>query len=245
MSYTDFLVKSEVFGDDLPALDLTASDFALENLQAPVPPAYKEPDSYNSDGSSYASSVYDGYENYSQYSPAGYEPGYESYETASSYASSTASSPNGYYSSPPPAPGVYYEHQMFFPPSFDFQPQLWNHGLQQYIQTTQKTVPVQKIELSTVGKAESSLKNRRRASRSKCPCIKCCHARANAIPSPPSHACMISGCNKTYTRPAHLKAHLRSHENDRHPKCEICSKTLIKTDLFISHMFEHGKAMKL
>ena len=95
-------------------------------------------------------------------------------------------------------------------------------------------------------KAKSSLKTRR-ASRSKCPCVKCCYARANQIPSPISHNSIMIGCNKTYTRPAHLRAHLKSHfQNDRNsPKCIICTKTLNSDQLFIQHMFEHGKQMKV
>ena len=176
----------------------------------------------------------------------------------SNYASSYASSsPTGSYYSPPAAPGYYPQQvqvQVFFPPNFtDMTPEsnlypshaeIWNDGLHDYIQSeyNQQAAP---FVLSSVGKAKSGLKTRRRASRSKCPCVKCCHARANTIPSPSSHGCMVQGCRKTYTRPAHLRAHLKSHETDSAPKCEICLKTVMSADLFILHMFAHGQEMKL
>ena len=80
-------------------------------------------------------------------------------------------------------------------------------GLQNYLSPQETAVRSKKpFPLASIGKVESSLKNRRtRASRSKCPCVKCCNARANALPSPPSHACMIKGCSKTYTRNGILK----------------------------------------
>ena len=146
-------------------------------------------------------------------------------------------------------------NQYFFPPNFtapaplDYQfyppTQVLNSGLQDYLQDQiTYTEPTPEISLSSIGKAKSCLKQRR-ASRSKCPCIQCCHARINCIPSPSSHACMVEGCNKTYTRPAHLRAHLKAHEQDKSPKCEICKKTIMSADLFIAHMYEHGKAMRL
>ena len=174
----------------------------------------------------------------------------------SNYASSySSSSPTGSYYSPPAAPGYYPQQgQAFFPPNFaEMAPQayhypphgeVWNQGLHHYIQSEHHQQPAQFV-LSSVGKAKSGLKTRRRASRSKCPCVKCCHARANTIPSPSSHGCMVHGCRKTYTRPAHLRAHLKSHETDSAPKCEICLKTVMSADLFILHMFAHGQEMKL
>ena len=174
----------------------------------------------------------------------------------SNYASSySSSSPTGSYCSPPAAPGYYPQQgQAFFPPNFaEMAPQayhypphaeVWNQGLQDYIQSEQHHHPAPFV-LTSVGKAKSGLKTRRRASRSKCPCVKCCHARANTIPSPSSHGCMVHGCRKTYTRPAHLRAHLKSHETDSAPKCEICFKTVMSADLFVSHMFAHGQEMRL
>jgi hypothetical protein len=140
--------------------------------------------------------------------------------------------------------------QVFFPPNFsppaDYQyyppSESWNSGLQDYIQAAYVEPTHQIAPLCPVGK--SSLKQRR-ASRSKCPCIKCCHARVNCIPSPSYHACMVEHCNKTYTRPAHLRAHLKSHEQDKSPKCEICKETIMSAELFTTHMFNHGKAMRL
>lgn len=142
------------------------------------------------------------------------------------------------------------ESQVFFPPTFpanfqSYPEPIWNRGLADYLRADYETEQPSNFALSPIGKAQSSLKTRRRASRSRCPCIKCCNARANCIPSPSTHACMVKGCSKTYTRPAHLRAHLKSHENDAAPKCEICLKTVMSADLFIVHMFEHGKEMKL
>lgn len=151
-----------------------------------------------------------------------------------------------------------YDSQVFFPPHFsaegslpayqpmgypaaNFSPML---GLQDYMQSGLGDSNTPQFNLTPVARADSSLKTRRRASRSKCPCIKCCNARANQIPSPSHHACMVAGCNKVYTRPAHLRSHLKSHENDENPKCEICYKTLMSAELFIAHMFEHGLEMK-
>ena len=164
------------------------------------------------------------------------------------------------YSMPPPTP--YYENlnkspesQIFFPPTFPasnpafghvYTEPIWNRGLSDYLQSDYHQVEQNtNFSLSPMRNSQSSLKTRRRASRSKCPCIKCCNARANCIPSPATHACMVKGCSKTYTRPAHLRAHLKSHENDSSPKCEICHKTVMSAELFIVHMFEHGKEMKL
>ena len=149
------------------------------------------------------------------------------------------------------------ESQVFFPPHFSTEPMMYQPiayqpqvaspmvGLQDYMQSGLTSNPNPQFNLTPIGRADSSLKTRRRASRSKCPCIKCCNARANQIPSPTHHACMVLGCNKVYTRPAHLRSHLKSHENDENPKCEICFKTLMSADLFIAHMFEHGLEMKL
>ena len=183
-----------------------------------------------------------------------YKPKTEPVSYPAEYQSSFSGSPTGSYHSPPPPPPTYYQQEMqvFFPPNFStpvgyqFQSHdaLWNQGLHDYVQSGYDAQPTP-ISICPVGKAKSALKSRRRASRSKCPCVKCCHARANQIPSPASHACMVSGCNKTYTRPAHLRSHLKSHENDKSPKCEVCLKTVMSADLFMAHMFEHGKEMKL
>ena len=178
-----------------------------------------------------------------------------------SLTSSPATSPEPMPSPPEPVNGVDYsqysgqagmfsfiptEGQYFFPPNFDIsnipQPQ-WNSGINDYIQSGISAAMLPPINLTPIGKTR--LKTRRRASRSKCPCVKCCHARANAIPSPTSHACMVDGCTKSYTRPAHLRAHLKSHQNDASPKCVICRKWIPSIDLFISHMFAHGMEMKV
>merc|ERR1712113_722222 len=82
------------------------------------------------------------------------------------------------------------------------------------------------FKLASLDKAASGLKKRRRASRSQCPCIRCCEARANCTRSPDNHECIAIGCNKVYTRPAHLKAHLKVHEMEQLTRCKFCQRTL-------------------
>ena len=220
-----FQYETGTFQDLEYLAEMVSPDFANVKLEKAVSPHSPGSAGYGSDSSDYFNF-----------------PNSNVYQTT--YDSS---SPNSYYS-PPAAPGYYpQETQHFFPvnfpgyPAYDVQTPAWNGGLQDYLVSGYQP----QFPLESVGKSKSSLKTRRRASRSKCPCVKCCHARANSIPSPASHACMILGCNKSYTRPAHLRAHLKSHEKDRSPKCVVCTKTVMSADLFISHMFEHGKEMKL
>ena len=91
--------------------------------------------------------------------------------------------------------------QYFFPPNFDntspyyhstpttpsstdsfgsISPENFTGGVQDYLESPPIEIPVTvdpRFNLSSVGKATSALKTRRRASRSKCPCVKCCHAK--------------------------------------------------------------------
>lgn len=147
--------------------------------------------------------------------------------------------------------------QYFFPPHFK-PDQVMNYphppprtpSSGEYNQNT-ASVPLQipngkrNFKLASLDKALSGLKKRRRASRSQCPCIKCCSARANCMPSPETHECIIVGCKKIYTRPAHLKAHLKIHEMDQYPQCQFCRRGIQQNaDAMINHMFEHRKDMK-
>ena len=87
---------------------------------------------------------------------------------------------------------------------------------------------------------------RSRASRSRCPCLKCCSARVNGLPSPSQHLCIIKGCQKSYSRPAHLRNHLKSHQNQSDLKCGICLSKFITSEMLISHMSdEHEADLKL
>ena len=183
---------------------------------------------------------------------------YYSSNTSSSN-SSTSGSPGlapptieGFYHYPSPTPYSPYpvyapptSQQFFFPENFSpnqpasFDPQAFQLSVNSYLQSVE--IPSQNAPHLRMEK--SKLKNRR-ASRSKCPCFKCCHARAHQIPSPTYHACIVKSCQKTYTRPAHLRNHLKSHDNDGRLQCDICSVNFISSDLLISHMFEHGQEMK-
>ena len=87
---------------------------------------------------------------------------------------------------------------------------------------------------------------RSRASRSRCPCLKCCSARINGHPSPSQHLCIIKGCQKSYSRPAHLRNHLKTHQNQADLKCGICLQKFITSEMIITHMTdEHEADMKL
>ena len=142
--------------------------------------------------------------------------------------------------------------QVFFPPNFnpaDYYSQQWDH---QPTQETQNMAfgndgfyanQVQPFSLQPVPEVNSTLK-KRRASRSKCPCVKCCQAKGAGKPSPSTHACIFIGCSKTYTRPAHLKAHLKTHQAEITTKCQLCRKTVL-SDQLVAHMLRHGEQMKL
>ena len=146
---------------------------------------------------------------------------------------------NAYYPAPQPAP------QFFFPETFSpsFDPNAFQSSINSYIHAPPSHVQQPQPQQLKLQAEKSKLKNRR-ASRSKCPCTKCCHARAHQIPSPTYHACIVKNCHKTYTRPAHLRSHLKSHDNHGDLQCELCSLKFANSDLLISHMFDHGQQMK-
>ena len=120
----------------------------------------------------------------------------------------------------------------------------WNAHLKNFIKSNEVDASNSSFQLSSVSK--SSLKMRRsRASRSKCPCVKCSSARVNGFPSPINHLCIVKGCTKSYTRPAHLRNHLKTHQNNEDLKCEICQKSFLQSEMMINHMIEHEPDLKL
>ncbi|CBY30620.1 unnamed protein product [Oikopleura dioica] len=236
---------------ELPQVDLSDLDF----LAGLISPSTVSEQSYNSPdfapSSGYNSGASDYPIDYSSSSPASLTDA----SICSSASIPTSSSiPNAsYYHYPASAPLSYsptygapyspYPPQYFFPTSFspsDFNAQALQSSMNSYLSAQ----PLPYEAPKSLKLEKSSLKNRR-ASRSKCPCLKCCHARANQIPSPTYHACVVKNCQKSYTRPAHLRSHLKSHDADGSLKCEICNSNFMTSDMLISHMFDHGKQLKL
>ena len=178
---------------------------------------------------------------------------YDSYQGSVGSPGSGASPP---YPDSPAYPGVhdsgyqyyYPTEQVFFPPNFNPSEPIafhqWDHQMSPLVAGSDANFgQCPPFQLQPVPEAKTSLK-KRRASRSKCPCVKCCQAKAAGKPSPVSHACIVLGCPKTYTRPAHLRTHLKTHESELTTKCQLCRKSLLSCEL-VSHMLRHGKQMKL
>ena len=167
------------------------------------------------------------------------------------------SSPISYLPSPPPLTpsptldSIYQSEtpsQVFFPVGFNpnhFQYQAACHPSHHH----QQNQYPQEWSLADCNsfKLQAAPKVRRsRASRSRCPCLKCCSARVNGLPSPSQHLCIIKGCQKSYSRPAHLRNHLKSHQNQSDLKCGICLSKFITSEMLISHMSdEHEADLKL
>lgn len=227
---------------EIPAVDLTDLDFLASLISPEIASASPISSPTSPASSGYASELY----------PS---------------SSSGSSSPTSTYFYPSPTPFPLYEtpttvstpsfypqsNQYFFPSSFtqalsppppptEYNPSLIQSSMSSFLAHDHS--PAYGDSNKSLAIEKSGLKNRR-ASRSKCPCLKCCHARANHIPSPTYHGCVVKGCQKTYTRPAHLRSHLKSHDNDVQLKCVICAKNFVTSDLLIAHMFDHGAGMKL
>jgi len=227
---------------EIPAVDLTDLDFLASLISPEIASASPISSPTSPASSGYASELY----------PS---------------SSSGSSSPTSTYFYPSPSPFPLYEtpttvstpsfypqsNQYFFPSSFtqalsppppptEYNPSLIQSSMSSFLAHDHS--PAYGDSNKSLAIEKSGLKNRR-ASRSKCPCLKCCHARANHIPSPTYHGCVVKGCQKTYTRPAHLRSHLKSHDNDVQLKCVICAKNFVTSDLLIAHMFDHGAGMKL
>ena len=181
--------------------------------------------------------------------------------TDSRYLSTTSdySSPTSQLPSPPPLTpsptldaSIYLTqtpNQVFFPVGFNpnhfqyHQTTVCHQPQQQQNQYPQEWSPTDcnSFQLQAAPKIRRS-----RASRSRCPCLKCCSARANGLPSPSQHLCIIKGCQKSYSRPAHLRNHLKTHQNQSDLKCEICLRKFITSEMIISHMSdEHEADLKL
>ena len=226
---------------EIPSVDLTDLDFLASLISPEIASTSPTASPISPASSGYASELYATSSTGSSSPTSTYY--YPSPAQYSSYdPSSTPTATPSYY--PPTS-------QYFFPTTFThaiappsapetFDPAILQSSMTSFL--AQDHSPVYGDKPLTIEK--SGLKNRR-ASRSKCPCLKCCHARANHIPSPTYHGCIVKGCQKTYTRPAHLRSHLKSHDNDSHLKCVICSENFMTSDMLISHMFEHGQGMKL
>lgn len=252
---------------ELPQVDLADLDF-LAGLISPSTvseQSYNSPEFPPSSGYNSGASEINYPVDYSSSSPASLTDASTNCSSPASIPASSSLPSASYYHYPSPAPalapasysptyGAAYAPaytaptQYFFPASFsptDFNAQALQSSMNSYLYAP--PAPAHSYEAPKSLKLhveKSSLKNRR-ASRSKCPCLKCCHARANQIPSPTYHACIVKNCQKSYTRPAHLRSHLKSHDADGNLKCEICSANFMTSDLLISHMMEHGKQMKL
>ena len=136
--------------------------------------------------------------------------------------------------------------QRFFP--LDFNPsQVQSDGYYQNYTTYSSNLPQQwspadcnSFRLKPVP-AVGAIR-RSRASRSRCPCLKCCSARINGLPSPSQHLCIIKNCQKSYSRPAHLRNHLKTHQNQSDLKCGICLRKFITSEMIISHMTDEHEA---
>ena len=166
------------------------------------------------------------------------------------------SSPTSYLPSPPPlTPSptldlIYQSEtpsQVFFPVGFNpnhFQYQAACH--QHHHQQNQYSHEWSPADCNSFKLQAAPKVRRSRASRSRCPCLKCCSARVNGLPSPSQHLCIIKGCQKSYSRPAHLRNHLKTHQNQSDLKCGICLRKFITSEMLISHMSdEHEADLKL
>ena len=180
--------------------------------------------------------------------------------TGPQYLSPTSdySSPTSQLPSPPPLTpsptldsSIYQTQtpsQVFFPVGFNpnhFQYQAACHPSHHHQQNQypheRSSADCNSFQLQAAPKVRRS-----RASRSRCPCLKCCSARVNGLPSPSQHLCIIKGCQKSYSRPAHLRNHLKTHQNQSDLKCGICLRKFITSEMLISHMSdEHEADLKL
>ena len=74
-----------------------------------------------------------------------------------------------------------------------------------------------------------------------CPCEFCSDQRFIDVKL---HKCYVdTTCGKTFSKIAHLKAHIRSHNNERPYECEWlgCGKTFVRSDELKRHAWIHTK----
>ena len=74
-----------------------------------------------------------------------------------------------------------------------------------------------------------------------CPCEFCSDPRYADVKL---HKCYVDTyCEKTFSKIAHLKAHIRSHNNERPYECEWsgCGKTFVRSDELKRHAWIHTK----
>ncbi|XP_056620040.1 zinc finger protein 410 isoform X2 [Triplophysa dalaica] len=67
-------------------------------------------------------------------------------------------------------------------------------------------------------------------------------SRANRTPADKTHRCPYENCHRTFTWPAHLKYHLKTHRNDRmfHCGAEGCGKSFYVLQRLQVHMRTHN-----
>ncbi|XP_057208543.1 zinc finger protein 410 isoform X1 [Triplophysa rosa] len=67
-------------------------------------------------------------------------------------------------------------------------------------------------------------------------------SRANRTPADKTHRCPYENCHRTFTWPAHLKYHLKTHRNDRMFRCgaEGCGKSFYVLQRLQVHMRTHN-----
>ena len=81
----------------------------------------------------------------------------------------------------------------------------------------------------------------RKSKKCKCPNCEDVAPGANGEAKKRNHLCHVPGCNRSYSKTSHLKAHLRWHAGDRPFPCtwQACSKSFTRSDELQRHMRIH------